>query len=145
MTPCSSRRTNSKHSQRSTASRRSSSFACTEASRASCARPTTAGARIAHAPNTNATASDSDRDGSDRDDEQPVAAGPPVARGDITPQMAVAVPFRTRKHGETHFEGRVVRVMANKVRVRFPDVDGTSTMYDVDFNRLFEVSRPSPA
>ena len=98
-----------------------------------------------HAPNTNATASDSDRDDSDSDDEQPVAAGPPVARGDITPQMAVAVPFRTRKHGETHFEGRVVRVMANKVRVRFPDVDGTSTMYDVDFNRLFEVSRPSPA
>ena len=59
--------------------------------------------------------------------------------------MAVAVPFLSKRHGETHFEGRVVRVMTSTARVRFPDVDGTSTCFDVSLNRLFAVAHPPPA
>ena len=98
----------------------------------------------ARAPDAAATATGSD-DESGSDDEQPVAAGSPIGPSELAPRMAVAVPFRTRRHGETHFAGRIVRVMANTARVRFPDVDGTSTCYDVGFHRLFEVARPSQA
>ena len=94
-------------------------------------------------PTEAAPADDGDSDSDDG--EQPVVAGPPISRADLAPRMAVAVPFLSKRHGETHFEGRVVRVMTSTARVRFPDVDGTSTCFDVGLNRLFAVAHPPPA
>ena len=84
-------------------------------------------------------AGDADTVHSDSEDEAPVQAGAPLAHARITKHRRVAVPFYSPRHGETHYAGRIARVLDGHARVAFLDVDGRSTQYDVNFDRLFDV------
>ena len=93
-------------------------------------------APVAHNNNED---SDSDGDRSDGDAaEQSVAVSGLADAAALVAGSPVAVPFRTRR-GEAYFAGTVVRMMPRTARVQFPDVDGTSTNYDVDHGRLFAI------
>ena len=86
----------------------------------------------AAAPSTTA---DSSTD-SDSDAGAPVTPGPRLDSAAVVRGSRVAVPFATRKHGEAHFPGVVVRVSAARARVRFDN----GTRFDVERRQLFSVA-----
>ena len=88
----------------------------------------------AAAPRDADVGDDSDEASSD-DDEPAVDAGGLVDITTLAPGARVAVAFDT-PHGQRYFAGTVSKVMPATARVRFPDVAGTSTTYDVRHGQL---------
>ena len=56
---------------------------------------------------------------------------------------SVAVAFDVGRVGLQYFRGTVVRVMNARVRVKFPDVDGSCITRDVDKDKLFDIDEAS--
>ena len=56
---------------------------------------------------------------------------------------SVAVGFDVGRVGLQYFRGTVVRVMNARVRVKFPDVDGSCITRDVDKDKLFDIDETS--
>ena len=91
----------------------------------------------AQTPITHEPVADSDSD-DDNNAEQPVRVAGPANALTLVAGSPVAVPFSTR-HGQRYFAGTVAKVMPKRARVRFPDVDNTRMVRDVDHCMLYDI------
>ena len=77
------------------------------------------------------------------DSDLVVEPGTAANADELAPGDEVAVAFDVG-HASRYFRGTVIRVMPVRVRVQFPDVDGTHITRDVNRANLFDVA-PTPA
>ena len=103
------------------------------------ASPSGPPSRTAAAADDGSGSSDDASGDSDGADDGVVAAGAPLLDSEVVLRAHVAVRFNAPRGGVKAYGGTITKVMPRHVRVSFPDVDGTSSTYDVKRECLLAV------